>query len=85
MQTIHAPLVEPIAVRDTFVSGMASVETVGPGLYRLTFYADGHCTFDGRIERTIVARFIIAGETIRHSITFVLKEMGKRVLSPANS
>jgi hypothetical protein len=85
MKTSQAPLVEPIAVRDTFVSGMASVEPVGPDLYRLTFYAEGHCAFDGREERAVVARFIIAGTTIRHSITFVLKEMARRVFAPANS
>lgn len=84
MSMTQAPLVEPIAVRDIFVSGMASVDNVGPDLYRLTFYAEGHCAFDGREERTVVARFIIAGTTIRQSINFVLKEMTKRVLCPAN-
>lgn len=80
-----APLVEPTAVHDIFVSGMARVDGVGPDLFRLTFYADGVNSFDGRKERTVVARFVIAGITIRRCITYVLAQMARRVLHPANS
>jgi hypothetical protein len=79
-----APLVEPTAVHDIFVSGMARVDNVGPDFYRLTFYADSVNTFDGRPERTVVARFVIADGTIRRCIKYVLAQLARRMLRPAN-
>lgn len=79
-----APLVEPEPVRDIFITGVARVDTVGAGLYRVTYFADGKCTFDGRDERIVVARLVMTNETITTGRQFVIAEMAKHSLVPAN-
>jgi hypothetical protein len=58
------PLSEPVAVVDTFVSGVAYVEELSPNLYRVVYYADQRAVYDGSRERAVAARFIVSGETL---------------------
>lgn len=78
------PLVEPTVIRDTFVSGVARMDIVGPDFYRVTFFSNGHCTFDGREERTVVARHLMAGDVVRAVASFTIKAVSKRILIAAN-
>ncbi|MFA7282151.1 MAG: hypothetical protein WC100_18870 [Sterolibacterium sp.] len=49
---------EPIAVIDTFTTGIARIEEIG-GNIRFTFYADQKSLYSGERERVIVSRLII--------------------------
>ena len=78
------PYVETIAVRDVFVSGVSSVSIVGKDLYRVTFYAESICSFDGRRERTVVARIILGRDAIFQSRDAVFGAVDKHRLFPDN-
>lgn len=51
--------IEPIAVTDTFASGVARVEPLGNGLVRLTFYARRSSLYEDATHGEIVARIVI--------------------------
>lgn len=80
----YPPLVETQAVHDVFVSGVARVDAVGAGIFRLTFFTESHCSFDGRKERNIVARFIVSAETIATNREVIAKEIAKFSMQAAN-
>lgn len=54
------PLVEPIAVMDVFISGVASVEDIGDGMIRVVFYSKRKNCHDGAFERVIVASLVVS-------------------------
>lgn len=56
--------IEPIAVTDTFASGVARVEPLGNGLVRLTFYARRRSFCDETDQGEIVARIVIPVHTL---------------------
>lgn len=58
-------LVDPIAVPDTFVSGLGNIEDLGCGCFRFTFFANQKSLIDGRCERVVVARLIGPASTAR--------------------
>lgn len=59
-------LIETLAVPDVFASGLAEVEDIGNGCYRLTFFAlHRHGEHE---ERQVVARLIMAAEAIPKAI-----------------
>lgn len=58
MDRIMGELVEPFAVADTFVSGLAEVEDIGHGCFRLVWYS--RSKHDGREELQVVAKFVMA-------------------------
>lgn len=60
----EAPLAEPIAVIDTFATGVGRIEEVAPNLYRLVLVVDQHTAYDGSRERVIVARIVCTGEML---------------------
>lgn len=52
--------IEPIAVTDIFASGLAFVEDIGSGCFRLTFYVEQRCSQSGEHERVIIARIVMS-------------------------
>lgn len=70
--TEKPPLVELEIIRDTFVTGIGDIEILGRNA-RLTFYVDHRATADRPAERVIVARFIVAIDTIPSGIKDVMK------------
>lgn len=62
---MHTPLVEPIAVPEIYIDGIARIEELGANV-KLTFFTfqrpvDGSC---GALERVIVARFVMPREAM---------------------
>jgi hypothetical protein len=57
----HVALVEPIVIRDTFVSGLARIEDAGGGNLRFTFYTSQRSTMftDERTEHVVVERIVM--------------------------
>ncbi|TIR87337.1 MAG: hypothetical protein E5X05_01175 [Mesorhizobium sp.] len=82
--TDQPPLVETKVVHDIFINGVARVDPVGGGVFRITLYADTYCAFDGRKERNIVARLLAHNDTIKTSSAFVAARIVDRKLSAAN-
>lgn len=64
MATADIPLSEPFAIVDTFVSGVADVHELAPGLYRVSYYAEQKSSYDGSPERVLVAKFIVSALTL---------------------
>lgn len=78
------PLVEPVAVQDVFVSGIASIEAVGP-CARFTLFVDSRVPEAGGAPcRNVVVKVILPLEAlptcIRQAIVFAAAQM----LAPAN-
>lgn len=84
MSSAEPPLVETQAVHDIFVSGVARVDPLGSDIYRITFYAENYCTFDGRRERNVVARFVIHDCAIKRGRAFVSASISQLKLAAAN-
>lgn len=55
---------EPIAIPDTYVSGLADAEQLSPGLWRLTFFSRQRSLYDGEPENIAVAKFVVTGDAI---------------------
>jgi hypothetical protein len=66
------PLVEAEVIRDTFVTGIGDIEILGRNA-RITFYADHHAIADRGAERVIVARFVVAIDSIPSGIRDIIK------------
>jgi hypothetical protein len=62
----HMALVEPVVIRDTFVSGLARIEDVGGGNFRFTFYTTQRSTLftDERVEHVVVARIVMPKDAV---------------------
>lgn len=58
----NLPVIEPIAVPDTFVSGVLSVDDLGGDLFRVTAYAIQRCP-DGECA-VIVSRHVMHATTM---------------------
>ncbi|HDZ73507.1 MAG TPA: hypothetical protein ENH55_12205 [Aurantimonas coralicida] len=58
------PLIEPYVVSDTFASGLASVEEIEPGIYRMTLYANQTSALDGSKERVVVEKTVVSRATL---------------------
>jgi hypothetical protein len=74
----HLPVIEPIAVTDTYVSGVACVENLGGDLFRITHYAVQRCTDSGMDCAVIVSRIIATEATIKSVREYVIREMDKK-------
>lgn len=67
MDTHHPvlQLSEPIAIADTFVSGVGCVEELAPNLYRVTYFANQKFHYgSGEVEKVVVAKFIVTLDTL---------------------
>jgi hypothetical protein len=75
---INLPVIEPIAVTDTYVSGVACVEDLGDNMFRITHYAVQRCP-DGQTDyAVIVSRIVASAATIRAGREHVIREVDKR-------
>lgn len=82
------PLVEPFAVQDSVVSGIAHIEPVGKSLVRFYLYIE-HTPIDGSPpERLLVCKIVIClddlPKAVRKTLRFMAEkgiEIGRRELS----
>jgi hypothetical protein len=75
---IHLPVIEPIAVTDTYVSGVACVEDLGDNMFRITHYAVQRCPDGVTDYAVIVSRIIASAATIKASRDYIIREMDRR-------
>ena len=75
---INLPVIEPIAVPDTYVSGVACVEDLGDDMFRITHYAVQRCPDGSTDYAVIVSRIIASASTIKSARECILREMDKR-------
>lgn len=76
------PVIEPIAIEDTFISGISQIETVG-SCVRFTFYAM-HTSRDGHeVERVIVDKLIIALDDLPKAVGKALRYLAARGIQSA--
>lgn len=83
MFTNGLPVIEPIAVPDVFISGVACCEPLGNDLFRLTHYAAQRCPETGRDVAVIVSRLIATTFTLYTGRDYVFREVEgvKRLLA----
>lgn len=74
----YAPVVEPIVVQDTYVTGLHDVEGVGEGAFRFTFIVTQKSIFDHRTEHVVVARLVLHRRAVYHAAKWALKAIGAR-------
>jgi len=60
----EAPITEPIAIIDTFATGVARIEEVAPNLYRLVLVSEQQAAYDSGRERVVVAKIVCTGEML---------------------
>jgi hypothetical protein len=63
-------LAEPIAILDTFTSGLGRKEILRGGCVRLVFYAEATLE-DGTVEHVIVAKIVMPGEAAPEAAALV--------------
>jgi hypothetical protein len=67
-------MIEAFCVPDTFISGLGTIEEVGGGCFRFTFFA---CqTVAGREERIVVAKLIAPLEVVPPAVLMAAKAVG---------
>lgn len=69
----HLPLVEPIAVLDVFISGIAEAEELEDGMIRLICYSKRKNPHDCSLERVVVASIVMTKETLVRNILVCAK------------
>lgn len=69
----HLPLVEPIAVLDVFISGIAEAEELEDGMIRLICYSKRKNPHDSSMERVVVASIVMTKETLVRNILVCAK------------
>lgn len=82
-----APLVEPIAVPDTFCSGLARIEDLGACL-RFTFFTlqrPVHAGDEHAMERVVVARLVLSNEATTAAALKALVATGTHVFAKLSS
>lgn len=57
-------LVEPVAIADTFVSGVGCVDELAPNLFRVVYYTTQKTNYGNDRENMVVAKFIVTLETL---------------------
>ena len=77
----HLPLVEPVAVLDVFISGIAEVEEMGDGMIRLVCYSKRKNPCDCSIERIIVASLVMTKETLVRNMFACAKPVAVSVVA----
>lgn len=74
----NAVYTEPIAVADTFVSGLADIEDLGDGNYRLTFFARRKSLDYHTAECEVVSRIIMPSSAVMATVKATMIAMGIR-------
>ena len=59
------PLVEPVAIQETYIDGIARIEQVGPNL-KLTFFSLQRPSSgdEYELERVVVAKFVMSAKAV---------------------
>ena len=84
MFTNGLPGVEPVAVPDVYISGVACVEPLGNGMYRITHYAVQHVHGIQQDCAVIVSRLIASIDTMRAGRDYIFSEVDKPRLVASN-
>lgn len=74
------PLVEPIAVQDIFISGIAEIEDIGDGMFRYVLYTVRTNPHDRTTERVVVASLVMTKESIARNLFISASAMGLSVV-----
>jgi len=72
---VKLEIIEPIAVPDTFVSGVLSLEDLGSDLFRITAYAVQRCPHENKDYAVIVSRHVCTGMTIRRNAASLVESV----------
>jgi hypothetical protein len=75
------PLIEPIAIADTFASGLARAEIHGNIVHFILFCE--HSDSDGNLERTICARILMPKEAVPAAIRIAISAVSNDFLDRA--
>ena len=77
MIVVSAPLTEPIAVQDIYVSGLARIEDLG-ACFRFTYYSTQRPLNGGEhdLERVIVARIVMPKDATAVGLMHAKAAMG---------
>lgn len=67
-------LIEPMLVRDVFISGVGRVERLADGNLRVVCYTERTC--DGQVERIVTARIIISVRATPAAVMTVVRGAG---------
>lgn len=70
-------LTEPVVLDDVYVSGLAHIEDIGDGNYRLLFYKKQRSLYGGD-EAVIVCRMVATPQAMLQGVKMVMKALGKR-------
>ncbi|HEU4986893.1 MAG TPA: hypothetical protein VFT89_07495 [Rhizobiaceae bacterium] len=73
---LKATITDPMIIPDTFVSGLGTVEEIGGGCFRFTFYATQSALTDGEVERVVVARLVAPLNAIPPALILAAKAIG---------
>lgn len=71
MPLSNHPFVEPVAVPDTYASGLARVEEVTTDVFRFTLFARQSSLIDSTPERVIVSRIVMTRPEIEQALVAV--------------
>lgn len=78
MPAVELPLVEPIAVPDTFVTDLQDIEHLGSGIYRFTFVSRVKEEDQISYHYEIRLRIVISAAAVFRAATWALKAIGAR-------
>jgi hypothetical protein len=74
-------LVEPVAIGDTFATGLAKIENLGGGLYRFWLCVEQAPLDGGPPERIIVAKIVGPGSGLPKFLRQLAAEFGEKILA----
>lgn len=71
-------LTEPIAIEDTYVTGLAEAEDLGDGTYRMTFFVKRRSTYDivGETEYLVAERLIMPMPAMIDAMRKTMRALG---------
>lgn len=72
------PLIEPIAIQDTFAAGLARAEIHGNIVHFILF--SEHTDAEGNLERTICARILMPKEAVPAAIRIAISAVSNDFL-----
>lgn len=70
-------LSEPVAVEEVYVSGLAHVEDMGDGNYRLTFFQRRQSLYGG-VENVVACRMVATPQAMLDGVKTVMGALGRR-------
>lgn len=77
----NAPITEPLAVPDVFISGVLSIESIGGGCVRYTCYVNQISPHDGSPERVICLRVVAPREAVMPAALMGARHVGWSIVA----